>query len=112
MAGEKRAVLLRGEEPSLDGVAGFLGDFVGSRGAGDLTGEQRRSSSCCEVTRRGLLVGNRLEAAEFFFTGVLDLDLEGDWNKFAVAMELGGWFEVFADLLGEHSKSSSWLVVS
>ena len=87
LAGEKRAVLLRGEEPSLEGVAGFRGDLEGSLGAGDgaLTGEQSRSSSCCEVTRRGLLDGNKLAAA--FFTGVRDRDLDGDWNKLAAAEE-------------------------
>ena len=113
LAGEKRAVLFRGEEPSLDGVAGFRGDLVGILTAGDLTGEQRRSSNCCEVTLLGLLVGNKLEAVGAVFTGVLEMGLEGDWNKFAAAFDAGCLdIELFTEALGEHNKSSSWLDVS
>jgi len=71
LAGENKDVLLIGEEPNFEGVAGFLGDFVGSFGTGDFTGEQSRSSSCCDVTLRGDLVGNKAEVACKSLTGVL-----------------------------------------
>ena len=75
MTGEKRTLL--------DGVLGLRGDLLGIFTAGDLTGEQRRSSSSWDVTRRGLLVGNKEDAVAREPAGLL-----GDINRLAVALLL------------------------
>ena len=101
-------------------MAGLRGDFVGNlaAGAGDLTGEQRRSSNCCCVTRLGLLLGNRLLLAPVFtgvlevdLTGVLEEGLEGDWNKFEAALDGFETDDVFEATLGELRMSSNLVFV-
>ena len=112
LAGENKAVLFKGD-PSLEGVAGFLGDFVGNFGTGDFTGEHRRSSNCCEVTRLGDLVGNNDLVGVGFsdclesFTGVLVAGFVGDANKLAAALLVLTGADVLAAGLGEHRRSSS-----
>ena len=110
--GENRAVLFNGD-PSLEGVAGFLGDLVGNFGTGDLTGEHRRSSNCCDVTRLGDLVGNNDLVGVGFsdcllsFTGVLEAGLVGEANKLAAALLVLIGADVLTAGLGEHKRSSS-----
>jgi len=116
-AGENKDVLLIGEDPSLEGVAGFLGDLVGSFGTGDLTGEQSKSSSCWDVTLRGDLDGNKAEVACKSLTGVIVglesftgvlMDLTGDEKRFEAALFVTEVEEEVFVALGEHSKSSNW----
>lgn len=57
-------------------------------------------------------MGNKLDEVGTVFTGVLEVDFEGDWNKFAAALETGIFVDVEVFAFGEHNKSSSWLDVS
>ena len=106
MAGAGAGPVFTGENKILlEGVAGFRGDLLGIFTAGDLTGEHRRSSSCCDVTRRGLLVGNKEEVVALEPPGLL-----GDRNRLAAALLGSRVLQTGpAGTLGELRRSSSWL---